>query len=213
MTKCHLTICETKGKERRMRHMRYYWLRPQFAMPGKWVLGNIGHVDNWLFRHPPAEFMEPCTYTLDVLHDGAERDYSVAGYASVPVLSKRAYEALAGLPEVDEPYHHVVLEPVRIANKAVSQDYFVMVIETQVDCIDEQRSAFERFAVDDPVRPDLAGQYSYFFRLVIDPSKTGGRHIFRVKDYLGAIIVSEEVKRRFEAAGLVGLVFDSVDAD
>ncbi|GLH47039.1 hypothetical protein RS3R2_07190 [Pseudomonas lactis] len=73
--------------------------------------------------------MEPGTYTLDVRFDGKEVDYSLAGYASVPVLSERAKNSLAGLPEIDEPYQHVVFEPVKINNKVVCQSCFLMIIE------------------------------------------------------------------------------------
>ncbi|MGY2375552.1 imm11 family protein [Pseudomonas sp. SDO524_S393] len=193
--------------------MKYYWLRQQIGIPGKWVLGNVRHVDNWHFRNPPVNFMEPGRYTLDVLSDGLEMDYSLAGYASVPVLSAKAVAALAGLPEVDEPYYHVVLEPVTIEGKAVGQDYCVMVIETQLDCVHESRSACEKFIENDPVRPDLAGEYRGFFKMVVDPTRIQGQHIFRVKKFLGAIIVSEEVKRRFERAGVTGALFESVNAE
>ncbi|WP_455918116.1 imm11 family protein [Pseudomonas cerasi] len=193
--------------------MRYYLLRPDHSVPHKWVLGDIRHVNNWHFSNPPPNYMEPGTYTLDVRFEGVEVDYALAGYGSVPVLSRRARDALVGLPEVDKPYHHLVLEPVHIANTHVEQDYFVMIIETQVECVDQQHSEYQRYAVDDPVRPDRAGDYRGFTRLVIDPVNVGGRDIFRLKHYLGAIIVSEEVKRRFESAGVVGMAFDSVNGD
>lgn len=83
-----------------------------------------------------------------------------------------------------------------------------MIIETQIDCVDEENSEFSVFDKNDPVRPDLAGTYRNFFNLVIDTSKVGGRHIFRLKKYLGALIVSQEVKRRFESARVTGVTFD-----
>ncbi|MGN5952938.1 imm11 family protein [Enterococcus faecalis] len=49
--------------------------------------------------------------------------------------------------------------------------------------------------------------------MAIDESKVGDFHIFRIKKYLGAIVVSEDVKLRFEAAGVVGAVFESVNGD
>lgn len=48
---------------------------------------------------------------------------------------------------------------------------------------------------------------------MIDPEKIGDQHIFRVKKYSGAIIVSEEVKRRLERVGAVGMLFESVSGD
>lgn len=193
--------------------MKYYLLRQDFSIPEKWVLGDVRHVDNWNFSNPPVNFMEPGRYTLDVRFEGVETDYSVAGYASVPVLSEKARNSLVGLPEVDQPYQNVVFEPVEIEGKQVFQNYFLMIIETQIDCVDEERSKFTKFLHNDPVRPDMAGQYRAFYNLVIDGSKVGDFHIFRVKKYLGAIIVSEDVKCRFEAAGVVGAAFELVNGD
>lgn len=193
--------------------MKYYLLRQDLSLFENWVLGDVRHVDNWNFSNPPVNFMEPCSYTLDVRFDGIEVDYSLAGYASVPVLSERARNSLVGLSEVDQPYHNVVFEPVDIEGKQVAQNYFIMIIETQVDCVDEELSKFTKYLVDDPVRPDMAGQYRAFYNLAVDESKVGAFHIFRIKNYLSAIVVSEDVKLRFEAAGVVGAVFESANGD
>lgn len=193
--------------------MNYYLLRQDISVPEKWVLGDVRHVDNWHFSNPPVNFMEPGRYTLDVRSDGREIDYSLAGYASVPVLSEKARNSLVGLADLDQPYEHVVFEPLDIDGKEVTQRYFLMIIETQIDCVDEALSDFTKFSANDPVRPDMAGQYRAFYNLAIDGSKAGAFHIFRIKNYLGAVVVSEEVKRRFEAVGVVGATFESVNGD
>ncbi|PHX36985.1 hypothetical protein AO263_21825 [Pseudomonas sp. NZIPFR-PS5] len=193
--------------------MKYYLMRQDVTVCDKWVLGDVKHVNNWHFSDPPVNFMEPGTYTLDVKFDGREVDYSLAGYAGVPVLSEKARNSLVGLREVDEPYRDVIFAPVEISNKEVCQNYFLMIIEAQIDCVDEKCSRFKKFEVDDPVRPDMAGNYRAFYNLVIDLDKVGASHIFRLKKYLGAIIVSEEVRQRLIAAGIVGVLFDSVIGD
>ncbi|WP_236215190.1 imm11 family protein [Metapseudomonas otitidis] len=193
--------------------MKYYLLRQDNEILYKWVLGDVRYVNNWHFSNPPVNFMEPGRYTLDVRFDGDEVDYSLAGYASVPVLSAKACGALSGLPEIDEPYRNVVFEPVEIEGKHVIQDYFLMIVETQIDCVDEERSDFSKYDFSDPVRPDMAGDYRSFFNLVVDPARIGSHHIFRLKKYLGALIVSEEIKLRFESAGVTGAAFESVSGD
>lgn len=190
--------------------MRYYLLRDDVNIKGRWHLAAIDNCDNWRFSDPPVEFMEPCTYCASVKYPGVQLDYSLAGYASVPVVSETFKNALSGLAEVDEPYYHVVFEPVKISNTKLSKNYFVMIIETQLDCVDESKSEFKKYVANDPVRPDRAGEYSAFFSLIIDPEKVEGKHIFRLKKHLGAIIVSEEVKRRLEQAGVTGAIFESV---
>ncbi len=188
--------------------MKYYLMWQDVSIKGKWVLDDVGYFNNWNFIDPPVNFMEPGSYSSKVRFDGVEVDYSLAGYASVPVLSEKAVDSLIGLPEIDEPCRNVVFAPVEIKHKILKQNYFAMIIETQIDCVDEGSSEFSVFENNDPVRPDLAGTYRSFFNLVIDVSKVGEKHIFRLKKYLGAVIVSEEVKRRFEGAGVTGVVFD-----
>ncbi|KRG74225.1 hypothetical protein ABB30_14520 [Stenotrophomonas ginsengisoli] len=193
--------------------MNYYLLRQDMDIPDRWVLGAVRHVDNWLFRDPPVEFMEPGSYSVDVHFPGRQVDFSLAGYADVPVLSEKACDALCGLAEVDEPYRNVVFQRVEVVGAVSENNYFVMTIETQVDCIDQVQSSFERFASNDPVRPDLDGRYRVFTNLIIDSQRIGGHHIFRLSDYLRAIIVSEVVKERLEMAGVIGAKFDLVSSD
>ncbi|MCY9844854.1 imm11 family protein [Vibrio caribbeanicus] len=191
--------------------MKYYRLRDDINFSKRWYLGDIQHVDNWLYRDPPVEFMEPGRGHIEVYQSGEEMDFTLTERYAVPIVSKKFFEALVGLEEIDKPYRHVVFNQVDIVDRPSLETYFAMVIETQQDCVDESKSDFKKYEVDDPVRPDLAGQYSVFFNLVIDPFKTDGKHIFRVEKHLGAIIVSEEVKNRLEAAGITGVLFESVN--
>ncbi|MHA3916281.1 imm11 family protein [Halovulum sp. GXIMD14793] len=200
--------------------MKYYLLRDDMWLDQsaeRWVFDCFKYETdraNFEFVDPPVEYMEPCTYPIDLHRDGVPTDFSFTmDSGNIPILSRTAVGALSGLAEVDEPYHHVVFEPVKIENKQVTQEYFVMIIETQIDCVDETKSEFQKYEVNDPVRPDRAGEYRSFFNLVVDPSKIGDRHIFRLRKHLGSIIVSEEVKRRFEDAGVTGAVFESVNGD
>ena len=64
---------------------------------------------------------------------------------------------------------------------------------------DEYRSEFEKFEVDDDVRPDMAGEYRGFFKLAIDEAKAAGHPIFRLHKFDTAIIVDETVKRALDA--------------
>lgn len=200
-----------------LRDDRYGLLRETEQSARRWLFGKFkyGTVEqNRAFVDPHVSYMEPCTYPIDLYRDGERTDFSFTmDFGCVPILSEKAKDALAGLPEVDEPYKHVVIEPIRIDNKEVAEQYYVMIIETQLDCVDQERSDFEKFEIDDPVRPDKAGEYGVFLNLVVDPDKIGDQHIFRIRKHLPSIIVSEEVKRRFEDAGVTGAVFDSVNGD
>lgn len=193
--------------------MKYYLLREDMQIPQRRYLGEIKHCNNWLFIDPPVVYMEPCTYTLDVINEGVSVDFSLAGYTSVPVLSNKARDALIGITEVDEPYRNMVLEPVTVAGEQFFNHYYVMIVETQLDCVDEARSDFEKYEINDPVRLDRAGEYRVFLNLVIDPDKAQGKHIFRLGKHLGALTVSEQVKHRLERAGLAGMLFEGVNGE
>jgi len=193
--------------------MKYYRLRDDINFSSRWYLGDIQHVDNWLYRNPPVEFMEPGKGSLEVYQDGREMDFTLTERYAVPIVSQDFLAALSGLEEIDKPYHHVIFNGVDIIDSPVLKTYCVMVIETQQDCVDESKSDFKKYGINDSVRPDLAGEYSAFFNLVVDPTKTDNKHIFRIKKHLSAIIVSEEVKRRLESADVTGVVFESVNGD
>ena len=66
------------------------------------------------------------------------------------------------------------------------------------------------FEVNDSVRPDKAGDYRGFFKMVVNPDKCAGFNIFRIKGFSIAIVVSAEVKQKLESAGVSGAQFKRV---
>ena len=193
--------------------MNYYLLRDDPHVSCRWQLGTIEHLDNWRLLKPDPVDMEPGRYHLQMRSPGVPLDYTHTLLYGLPVLSDTARDALLGLPEVDEPYANVVMQPLEIDGGPWRNDYFLMVVETRLDCVDETRSRFTRFEENDPVRPDKAGDYASFSNLVVDPNLIGGRHIFRLSKCETILVVSEEVKRRFEDASVSGCVFASVVGD
>ncbi|WP_282295042.1 DUF1629 domain-containing protein [Stenotrophomonas sp. PS02289] len=188
--------------------MKYFRIHPDLAMRQRWILGDIRYADNWSFLDPPVERMEPCCYALDLHFDGVAVDFTVAGSASVPIVSARFCDALAGLPEIEEPYTNTVMEPVSIEGASGVAEYFVMIVESKFDCIHGVSSNFIRFAFNDAWRPSLSDENSAAFNLVLDASKIGDKHIFRLMGYPHALIVSEEVKTRLERDGVTGVAFE-----
>ena len=191
--------------------MKYYRLREDVCFPGRWHLGDIRFVDNWLFRDPPQDFLEPGSNEVEVRVEGAELDFSLTVRYGVPVVSGRFIEALTGLHEIDEPHNFVVFNSLEILSERETEaQYFTMAIESQADCVNESSSRFEKFEENDPIRPDLAGSYKAFTELAIYEDKCKGLHFFRLKKHLGAIIVSEEVKKKLEAKKITGVVFEDL---
>lgn len=68
--------------------------------------------------------------------------------------------------------------------------------------------------LDEPVskdgRPEKVGQYLMVTNLTINPDRTDGQDIFRIRGWEIALIVSEEIKRSIEGMPNLGVVFDPV---
>ncbi|AKU91162.1 hypothetical protein AKJ08_1549 [Vulgatibacter incomptus] len=132
-------------------------------------------------------------------------DFTSSEAYGVPIVSARMRNALGNPPGVR-------FLNARIEGQDESDRYFVLLIESTVECVDESHSEFEQFTVDDPVRPDKAGQFKAFFKLVLDKAKASasGRPIFRLARFDLAIIVNADVKRAIEEARVVGAEIEEV---
>lgn len=78
-------------------------------------------------------------------------------------------------------------------DEGVTDSYFLVVDTVRVDCVDEEFSEFEKFDVDDDARPDLAGHYRAFYKLVVDADSAAGHDYFRIKKCESVLVVSDVV--------------------
>lgn len=193
--------------------MRYFRLSVDLQDHDAWYLGAISETDNWRFVRPPMIPMDSPLrdtagrpYKTVLKQNGKATDYTLAGYASVPIVSFKVLRALSGLDGFTG-------FPVDIEGFAQRDLYNIVHFWDEVDCVDEELSEFTKFVENDPIRPDLAGQYKGFYKLRINIEHTQGKHIFRLARSGSEVIVSEEVKRRFEAAGISGALFECVTQD
>lgn len=187
--------------------MNYFELNDDIAFPNRWWLGKVMQIDGEVFVKPPFipvnDERRDQVYEVELKVHGASTDYTTTSFRSVPLGSFRAIQALSGLDGF-------TAFPARIINFRQQTSYHILHFWDVVDCFDEARSAFEIIPSNDPIRPDLAGNYRSVTKLKIDPSKALGKHIFRIARLEGRVIVSEDVKKRFEDFGITGAVFDSV---
>ena len=130
-------------------------------------------------------------------------DFTLNEIYSVPIVSNAVKEKLSSIAGLQ-------FLPAKIVGSDSSLPYFVMLVTDLVDCVDEDRSEFEKFAINDPIRPDSAGQYKGFTKLVIDKARVGGRSIFRVKGLDVAIIISADVKHLLDSSSLTGTATQEV---
>jgi hypothetical protein len=79
-----------------------------------------------------------------------------------------------------------------------------------VPCVDESRSLYTKW-IDADGRPDKSGQFRTIIELKITPAAARGHHIFRVAEWPITLVVSDLVKRLFEAKNLSGVKYEPVD--
>ncbi len=177
--------------------MKYYDLMDDINYPNRWYLGDVLDVDNWSFLDPSPSIFEKDTYELEVYQNGEEMDLTLTEAFGLLVASEKVKKLFEAVPDAA-----VRFIPVTITNKKVSTNYYLMITMLKIDAVDQKKSDFTRYEKNDPVRPDFAGKYSGFYKLVIDESKAAGHSIFRIEGYDVTIIASEVVKQKFEDAGI-----------
>lgn len=180
--------------------MNYYELTDDINFPNRWYLGDIAFADNWEL----AQHLDPeREYEIEVYRDGSEMDYTCNEAYGVSVVSKKFKEALFGIAGI-------TFAKANIIGKNTSNEFYIMAVSKELACINEEESEFQKFEINDPVRPDKAGEYRGFFKMVVDPKKCAGFNIFRVKGFSIAIVVSSQVKQNLESLGVLGAKFKSV---
>ena len=179
--------------------MQYYRLYTEIAYPNRWYLGDINVNDDWIFiKGQPLDENEFKNLTVKVYQKGSEMDFTETNVFTAPVVSEKFTEWLY------EYMDEVQLLPVKIHN--TSQRYFIMVVKNKIDCVDESKSSFTKFKKGDAVRPDLAGDYSSFKILKINPTIVD-KSIFRLDKFPLYIIVNESLKNKLEKACITGVKF------
>jgi hypothetical protein len=155
----------------------------------------------WMFADGRA-LPDPGPIKAQISHPGEKRTFVFAGVEETPIGS----ETVANVFRVLAP-NDVQLFPVSIEGE--SGRYFVVNATKVVDCIDEER-CLEVQHYPAGSFPEYAGEYRWIYGLRIDPSKTEGAHVFRLKKFKIAFIVSEDIKSALERVGNLGLSFERV---
>lgn len=179
--------------------MKYYRLQDDINYPNRWYLGTIiNDDDNW--KYVIGDNIDNYSSELEakVSQDGSEMDYTITNAYSVPIVSERIKNQLYNLSDIQ-------FIPLKIVGRKSDLKYFIMVVANKIDCIDETKSKFNKFEVNDPVRPDLAGHYRGFFRLVLDESRIEGKDVFRINKAENYLIISDRVKEALQNISASGV--------
>ncbi|WP_236068683.1 imm11 family protein [Citreicoccus inhibens] len=139
----------------------------------------------------------------EVAHRGTRRSFVLSGIEQAPIVSEAVAHVFRTLASDD-----VQLLPMTIAGE--SEPYFVVNATKVIDAIDEARCSEVHHYDKDSHPPEFAGEYNWIYGLRIDPAKTEGAQVFRLKKFKVAFIVSEDIKDALERVGNLGVSFDPV---
>ena len=174
----------------------------------RWFLKSLNTVDEnkisiWKFLSPArVKLPETEKLKISVREDGKPLDFTFADFEVLVVNEKVAFF----LSEEE-----CQLIPVEVGGTRNKHSYFIAVLLNSVDCLDEDRSIFEKWSSNDPIRPDLAGEYKGIYKLFVDPDKImPSNTIFRLGKSDNIIIINEKLKRQFESNGITGVKFKEI---
>lgn len=179
----------------------------------------LGDVPRWLLETPTRDsgdaFDEPWMFAdgrvlpdlgplkARIAHPGRRRAFDFSVIEAAPIVSEAAANVFRTLAPNDIQLFEVSIE-------GVPERYFVVNATKVVDAIDEARCReVHHYDEDDPASGH-EGEYNWIYGLRIDPSKTEGAQVFRLKKFKIAFIVSEEVKNALERVGNLGVSFERV---
>lgn len=142
------------------------------------------------------------TFILSVEKNGRVLDVNFSGF-DMPVVSSSVLEAISSTVGSDIETFRVCIDGVDDASM-----HIMNVVHT-VDCFDRDRSFFTEWQ-EGEFRNDKVGKPKMVVSLAILPDRAGGHHIFRVKDWLVALIVSDVVREALQTLGAEGARFTPV---
>jgi len=188
--------------------MKHYRLLDELYIPlNRWFLGKINFDDKWDFWKyvtvgevtvPKKELF------VNIRQNGHPLDFTMADFELL-IVNKRT----ATLFDSND----VQLFPVRIQNLPSKDTYFLMTLKNEHDCVDEKLSVFDKYQMDDPIRPDKAGEYKTIYKLVVRNDFKAANSIFRIKGYNGAIIISEELKDKLSNSKISGIKYQDTSGE
>ena len=184
--------------------MDYYEITDELYIPKKrWFLGSInfdGEWDFWKYVSPGKVDVPQKELFVTARKKGVPIDFTMADFDLLIVNEK-----VKNLISDDEAQ----FIPVKLeADPDSNINYYLMVITEEIECVDERKSIFVKWLIDDPIRPDKAGKYKFFEEMVLNPVDIPAEaNIFRLKKYDIVIVISEKLKLLFEENKVSGLQY------
>ncbi|NVJ24167.1 hypothetical protein HUW62_23340 [Myxococcus sp. AM011] len=185
---------------------QFYWVEmgdvPQWLLETPTRASGESFDEPWMFADGRA-LPDPGSIKAQISHPGRGRAFVFSVIEKAPIVSEEVANVFRSLSPDD-----VQLFPVSI--EGIAEPYFVVNATKVVDAIDEARCREVHHHDESDPFPEYAGEYRWIYGLRIDPSKTGGAHVFRLKKFKTAFIVSEEIRSALEQVGNLGVSFERV---
>nr|WP_224240944.1 DUF1629 domain-containing protein [Hyalangium gracile] len=159
-------------------------------------------VDVWQFERGSRIDVEG-RLRVPVDRPGKSLDFSMTPVGGAPVVHARVASLLASMAPTD-----VQLVPVEIEGQ--TEEFFILNVTRVVKCIDDKASGEVQYWKPEDGRPEKTGKYRAVHGMRIDPSKVGDAKVFRPWGWMGALLVSEEIKEALERSGATGTKFKEV---
>ena len=120
--------------------MNYYAIEDNVYFPNRWYLGDIEYEgNNWDLCTGEKIKRDISSLFIEVFEDGLEMDFTIAEGIPVPIINQKVKKAIEHLKSIK-------FIPIEISNKEVNNTYFALIVEKKVNCIDEEKSIFEKFS-------------------------------------------------------------------
>ena len=134
---------------------------------------------------------------------GRPLDFSETPVGGAPVVHARVASLLAKLAPKD-----IQLIPVDVEGQV--DDFHIINVTRVVKCINDEASDEVQYWKPEDGRPEKTGNYRSVIGMRIDTSKVGDAMVFRPRGWMGALLVSEEIKVALEHIGAIGASFTEV---
>jgi hypothetical protein len=180
------------------------------------VQADVNAHERWFLRSPintHGEELDPRAFTrssicpahgpltLPLRRDGRPVDFNFGDF-DMPVVKTDIVDKLEDVLDLQ-------LQRVPVHMPESAGKFEILNVLDQVDCIDAVKSVYTRWEANDG-RPEKLGEYRMITDLKIDPKCTHGHHLFRVKGWAVALIVSEQMKQALESFRVSGIEYDLV---
>lgn len=184
--------------------MKYYNLLDDLEIPNRIHVGEVTIPSGLEVRNFDAREVND----LDVCHGqvtqkGLFLDFFMTSFG-IPIFSERVSAILRPSIGADVDF-------VRIKLDESILNYYLLKTHEQVDCLDEVNTKAHTKWQESDGRPDKTGQYRMVYGLKINSASISKKsHVFRIKKWNVALIVSELVKEAMENAQSLGAKFIQV---